>query len=76
MTATYTLRELDTDLWVADAPHTMLGLHIGTRMTVVRLANTDYPRCRPDTPGLSGLACFQRHNTPRTRPDDPYGKGS
>jgi hypothetical protein len=41
VTATYTLRELDTDLWVADAPHTMLGLHIGTRMTVVRLANRE-----------------------------------
>jgi hypothetical protein len=41
VTGTYTLRELDTDLWVADAPHKMLGLHIGTRMTVVRLANNE-----------------------------------
>ncbi|MGI9263780.1 MAG: DUF4336 domain-containing protein [Gammaproteobacteria bacterium] len=36
---TYTLRELDTDLWVAEAPLKTLGLQIGTRMTVVRLAN-------------------------------------
>ena len=36
---TYTLRELDPDLWVAEAPLKAFGLQIGTRMTVVRLAN-------------------------------------
>jgi hypothetical protein len=27
------------DLWVADSPHRFIGLHVGTRMTVVRLSN-------------------------------------
>ena len=31
------LTELADGLWVRRAPHTMLGLHIGTRMSVVRL---------------------------------------
>ena len=32
------LRQLAQDLWVLDCPeHTYLGLHLGTRMTVVRL---------------------------------------
>jgi len=28
-----------TDLWVADTPHRFMGLHVGSRMTVVRLAS-------------------------------------
>ncbi len=31
------LERLDEGLWVAAAPHAYLGLHLGTRMTVVRL---------------------------------------
>ncbi len=33
------LKEIDTDIWVADAPFKYFGLSVGTRMTVVRLAN-------------------------------------
>ena len=33
------LRQVDTDLWVAERPHRYLGFHIGTRMTVIRLAD-------------------------------------
>ncbi|NJK99281.1 MAG: DUF4336 domain-containing protein [Spirulinaceae cyanobacterium SM2_1_0] len=33
-----TLRAVDTDLWVAEQPLRYLGLEVGTRMTVVRLA--------------------------------------
>ncbi|PSB29158.1 DUF4336 domain-containing protein [Chlorogloea sp. CCALA 695] len=33
------LKEIDKDIWVADAPFKYLGLSVGTRMTVVRLAN-------------------------------------
>ncbi len=33
------LRQLDDDLWVVDAPFSVLGLSIGTRMTVIRLAD-------------------------------------
>ena len=32
------LRQLDQDLWVVDAPLSMLGIRVGTRMTVVRLS--------------------------------------
>ncbi len=32
------LERLDEGLWVAAAPTTFLGLHLGTRMTVVRLS--------------------------------------
>lgn len=31
------LQQLHDDVWAASAPQTMLGLHLGTRMTVVRL---------------------------------------
>jgi len=31
------MRQLDTDLWVAESPLRMLGLELGARMTVVRL---------------------------------------
>jgi hypothetical protein len=31
------LEKLDEGLWVVAAPHTFLGLHLGTRMTVLRL---------------------------------------
>ncbi len=31
------MRQLDTDLWVAEAPLRFAGLEVGTRMTVVRL---------------------------------------
>ncbi len=31
------LQALAPDLWIADGPHSMLGLHLGTRMTSVRL---------------------------------------
>ncbi|MCR9159572.1 MAG: DUF4336 domain-containing protein [Nannocystaceae bacterium] len=31
------LQRLHEDVWTASAPQTMLGLHLGTRMTVVRL---------------------------------------
>ena len=31
------LEQLHDDVWTAAAPQTMLGLHLGTRMTVVRL---------------------------------------
>lgn len=33
------LTELDDGLWAAHAPHVMMGLHIGSRMTVVRLGD-------------------------------------
>lgn len=32
------LQALAPDLWVASTPHTWLGLHLGSRMTVVRLS--------------------------------------
>ncbi len=35
------LQQLHDDVWVQPAPQTMLGLHLGTRMTVVRLPNGD-----------------------------------
>lgn len=31
------LEPLDDGLWVATTPHVMMGLHLGTRMTVARL---------------------------------------
>jgi hypothetical protein len=31
------LQALAPDLWIAEGPHRMLGLHLGTRMTIVRL---------------------------------------
>jgi hypothetical protein len=31
------LTKIDDSLWTADAPHLFFGLHIGTRMTVVKL---------------------------------------
>jgi len=34
-----TLRELDQDIWVADRPQRFYGLEVGTRMTVIRLAD-------------------------------------
>jgi hypothetical protein len=33
------LRAVAQDVWVAESPHRFVGLHIGTRMTVVRLSN-------------------------------------
>jgi hypothetical protein len=30
-------RQLDENLWVFDRPHRFLGLHVGTRMTAIRL---------------------------------------
>lgn len=33
------LRALERDLWVADRPQRFLGLEVGTRMTVIRLAD-------------------------------------
>jgi hypothetical protein len=33
------MRQLDTDLWIADSPLRFLGLEVGTRMTVVRLSD-------------------------------------
>jgi hypothetical protein len=33
------LREIDTDLWTTEAPHKWLGVEVGTRMTVIRLAD-------------------------------------
>lgn len=33
------LQAVAPDLWVASTPHTWMGLHVGTRMTVVRLAS-------------------------------------
>ncbi|HIK32945.1 MAG TPA: DUF4336 domain-containing protein [Oscillatoriales cyanobacterium M59_W2019_021] len=33
------LREIDTNLWVAEQPLKYLGLNVGTRMTVIRLEN-------------------------------------
>ena len=35
------LREIDQDIWVAEQPLRYFGLSIGTRMTVVRLANRE-----------------------------------
>ena len=35
------MRELDSDLWVTEAPLRFLGLEVGARMTVVRLPNGD-----------------------------------
>ncbi len=33
------LRELDTDLWVAERPQRFFGLEVGTRMSVIRLGD-------------------------------------
>jgi hypothetical protein len=33
------LRQLDTDLWVAERAHEYLGVQVGTRMTVIKLAD-------------------------------------
>jgi hypothetical protein len=35
------LRKIDEDIWVAEQPLRYLGLSVGTRMTVVRLANRE-----------------------------------
>ncbi len=35
------MQQLDTDLWIADAPLRFLGLEVGTRMTVVRLLGSE-----------------------------------
>lgn len=35
------LREIDRDIWVAEQPLRYLGLSVGTRMTVIRLANRE-----------------------------------
>jgi hypothetical protein len=35
------LREIDEGIWVAEQPLRYLGLSVGTRMTVVRLANRE-----------------------------------
>lgn len=35
------LRQIDTDIWVAEQPLQYFGLSVGTRMTVIRLANRD-----------------------------------
>jgi hypothetical protein len=35
------LREIDTNLWVAEQPLKYLGLSVGTRMTIIRLLNGD-----------------------------------
>lgn len=36
-----TLERLDEGLWTASAPQTFMGLHVGTRMTIARLAGGD-----------------------------------
>lgn len=33
------LKEIDTDIWVAEAPFQYFGLSVGTKMTVIRLEN-------------------------------------
>lgn len=35
------LKEIDRDIWVAEAPFKYLGLSVGTRMTVIRLENRE-----------------------------------
>ncbi len=35
------LKKIDKDIWVADAPFKYFGLSVGTRMTVIRLANRE-----------------------------------
>lgn len=35
------LREIDRDIWVAEQPFRYFGLSVGTRMTVIRLANRE-----------------------------------
>ncbi|NJL37982.1 MAG: DUF4336 domain-containing protein [Leptolyngbyaceae cyanobacterium RM2_2_4] len=35
------LREIDQDIWVAEQPFRYFGLSVGTRMTIIRLANHD-----------------------------------
>ncbi|MGL5060964.1 MAG: DUF4336 domain-containing protein [Microcoleus sp.] len=35
------LREIDTDIWVAEQPFRYFGLSVGTRMTAIRLANRE-----------------------------------
>ncbi len=35
------LRQIDTDIWVAEQPLRYFGLSVGTRMTVIRLANRE-----------------------------------
>ncbi len=35
------LREIDKDIWVAEQPFRYFGLSVGTRMTVIRLANRE-----------------------------------
>jgi hypothetical protein len=44
------LRRLDEDLWVVDRPLGMFGIHIGARMTVLRLANGGVLLHSPVTP--------------------------
>lgn len=34
------MRQLDTDLWIADSPLRFMGLEVGARMTVVRLPDS------------------------------------
>lgn len=36
-----TLQSVATDIWTVAIPHSWMGLHVGTRMTVVRLASGD-----------------------------------
>jgi hypothetical protein len=33
------LRQIDTDLWVAERPHTYLGVQLEIRLTVIRLTD-------------------------------------
>ena len=35
------LREIDRNIWVAEQPLRYFGLSVGTRMTVIRLANSE-----------------------------------
>jgi len=44
------LRRLDDDLWVVDRPLGIFGVHVGARMTVIRLGNGDVLLHSPVTP--------------------------
>ncbi len=58
MSPNASLRELDTNLWVAEQPQRFLGLEIGTRMSVVRLGSdlVVHSPIRPTPPLMEALA--------------------
>jgi len=53
------LRRLDEDLWIVDRPLAIFGIHVGARMTVIRLGNGDvllHSPVAPDSETIGALA--------------------